>query len=70
MKRLNQKQLGAINHMLRCAFHWHMIYKMQDDQDLDPGFRRRCLQERKRWADALYYYQNIILPRAMGKDRK
>jgi len=66
MAKLNKKHIYNINEMLGSALSWHMIYHMQDDQDLPPQFRRAEYQRRKRWKKSIEYYEDVILKRAKG----
>lgn len=58
--RLNKKHIAELHSMLGSAMNWHMIFWMQDDQDLEPEFRRRELQRRKRWRKAMSYFNKIL----------
>ena len=66
MARLNKKHLFEVGQILSSAMNFHMTYHMQDDQDLEPGFRRREYQRRVRWRKAIEYYNKVILKKARG----
>jgi hypothetical protein len=64
--RQNKKMLNELANMLGSAMNFHMTFWMQDDQDLDPGFRRRELQRRKRWKKAIKYFDKLVDEHAKG----
>lgn len=58
--KLNKKHIANVIEMVAAAQTWHMIFWMQDDQDLKPGFRRREYQRRARWKRSAQYLDDLL----------